>query len=76
MTLTWSSRALRRLDQIHAYIAEDNPQAADAMIARLILRGDQIIDHPWSGRIVPEYQKDEIRELIEKPMSGSQRLCW
>ena len=65
--MTWSTRALRRLDQIHGYIVKDNPQAANRMIIRLVSRGNQIADHPSSGRMVPEYLQDNIRELIEKP---------
>lgn len=67
MRVIWSTRALRRLDQIHARIAKDNPQAANQMIDRLLSRGGQIADHPSSGRMVPEYRQDDIRELIEKP---------
>lgn len=33
----------------------------------LTRRSEQIADQPLSGRKVPEYQSEDIRELIEKP---------
>jgi toxin ParE1/3/4 len=37
------------------------------MVDRLTRRSEQIADHPLSGRKVPEYDVEDIRELIEKP---------
>jgi hypothetical protein len=37
------------------------------MANRITRRSEQIGDEPFSGRKVPEYQADDIRELIEKP---------
>ena len=37
------------------------------MVDKNTLRSEQITDQPLSGRKVPEYQTDDIRELIEKP---------
>ena len=37
------------------------------MVDRITRRSQQIADQPLSGRSVPEYQTDDIRELIEKP---------
>ena len=37
------------------------------MVDKITHRSEQIADQPLSGRKVPEYQTDDIRELIEKP---------
>ncbi|MBU0699518.1 MAG: hypothetical protein ABIK98_12995 [Pseudomonadota bacterium] len=37
------------------------------MVDKITLRSEQIADHPFSGRKVPEYKADDVRELIEKP---------
>ncbi len=37
------------------------------MVDKIISRSEQIADQPYSGRKVPEYDSDDVRELIEKP---------
>ena len=37
------------------------------MVDRLTRRSQQIADFPLSGRKVPEYEMDQIREVIEGP---------
>lgn len=37
------------------------------MVDRLTRRSEQIANFPISGRKVPEYAAEDIRELIEKP---------
>ena len=34
---------------------------------KITRRSEQIADQPYSGRKVPEYEAEDIRELIEKP---------
>jgi toxin ParE1/3/4 len=36
-------------------------------VDRITRRSSQIAGSPLSGRMVPEYQAQDIRELIEKP---------
>ena len=37
------------------------------MVDRITRRSEQIAEQPLSGRKVPEYDAEDIRELIEKP---------
>ena len=37
------------------------------MVDRLTRRSEQIAEFPKSGRKVPEYDAEDIREVIEKP---------
>ena len=65
--VVWTAEALARLDDIKAYIANDSPAAADEMIVRLLARTRQLETAVLSGRQVPDYQRDDIRELLERP---------
>ena len=67
MKVHWTETAERHLDAIHAYIAQDSPRYALLMVDRLTRRSQQIADFPLSGRKVPEYEMDHIREVIEGP---------
>ena len=67
MKVHWTDTAEAHLDAIYAYIAHDSPQYALRMVDRLTRRSQQIADFPLSRRKVPEYEADEIREVIEGP---------
>ncbi len=72
MNVHWTDTALRHLDAIHHYIAQNSPEYAKRMVDRLTRRSQQIGDFPQSGRVVPEYQLEQIREVIE----GSYRIIY
>ena len=44
------------------------------MVDRITQRSEQISTQPFSGRKVPEYESEDIRELIEKPYRIIYRL--
>ena len=67
MKVHWTETAEGHLDAIYAYIAQDSPRYALRMVDRLTRRSQQIADFPLSGRKVPEYEMDQIREVIEGP---------
>jgi addiction module RelE/StbE family toxin len=67
MKVHWTETAENHLDAIHSYIAQDSPEYAKNMIDRLTRRSQQISNFPLSGRRVPEYDADQIREIIEGP---------
>lgn len=72
MKVIWTPRAQQRLQELHDYIAEDQPINATRFVERLLSRGEQIGDQPRSGRVVPEYQRETIREVLE----GDYRLIY
>ena len=63
--VVWTELAIEDLKSIHEYISKDSKFYADRFVAKLINRVDQLETHPQSGRIVPEFAKEDIRELIE-----------
>lgn len=67
MRVVWTDRARARLRQIHAYIAQDQPLNADRVVDRLTRRVAQLAEHPRSGRVVEQYQREDLRELIDAP---------
>lgn len=67
MKIAWTHRARARLWQIHAYIARDQPRNADAVVERVIYRVAQLGEHPFSGRVVAAYERNDLREIIESP---------
>jgi len=67
MRVQWTDTARAHLDAIHAYIAQDSAEYATRTIDRLTRRSQQIADFPLSGRRVPEYDMDQVREVIEDP---------
>jgi len=65
MKVHWTARAEARLDAIHAYIAQDNPDAALRLVQTVLRRSEQIAAFPGSGRRVADYAREDVRELIE-----------
>ena len=65
--VVWTTEAISRLDDIEAYIALDSPNNAKEMIARLLARSRQLESAVLSGHEVPEYRREDIRELLERP---------
>ena len=64
MTLRWTDRARRDLLAIGRYIARDDPAAARQWIERLRERAQQAAIAPHAGRMVPELQREDIREVF------------
>ncbi len=72
MKVYWTDTAVKHLSAIYAYIAQNSPQYAARVVDRLTRRSEQIANFPLSGRIVPEFQTEQIREVIE----GSYRIIY
>ena len=65
MTVKWAQSAIADLAAIYDYIESDSPRYAIAVVDRLTKRTEQLASFPESGQMVPEYQRDDIREIIE-----------
>jgi toxin ParE1/3/4 len=68
----WTEFAIEDLKIIHSYIAKDSNSYANSFIEKLLTRVKQLERFPKSGRIVPEFGLDNIRELIE----GNYRIVY
>jgi addiction module RelE/StbE family toxin len=67
MRVHWTNNALKHLLDIYEYISQNSPFYAQRIVDRLTKRSEQIASFPMSGRNVPEYLAEDVRELIEKP---------
>lgn len=65
--VAWTPEALARLDDTEAYITNNTPTVAKEVITRLLQRSRQLETAPHSGRTVAEYQREDLRELLEQP---------
>jgi addiction module RelE/StbE family toxin len=72
MKVHWTRTAETHLNDIYKYIEFDSPEYAKRVVDRLTSRSRQIADFPNSGRRVPEFDVDQIREVIE----GSYRIIY
>lgn len=64
MRIIWSPQSLRDLHAIREYIAKDSDSYADLTVARIFSAVERLLQFPHSGRIVPERNEPEIREII------------
>jgi toxin ParE1/3/4 len=65
--VSWSLRAADDLRDIENYIARDSAIHAIRTIDRIVEAVDILALFPMAGRMVPEYEQEEMRELIERP---------
>ena len=72
MKVVWSPLADEQVDEIVVYIAADDRAAALAWLEQLLEGVASLARFPDSGRIVPELQRDDTRELLV----GSYRVIY
>ena len=65
MRVFWTDAALNQLEAIRDYLARTSPDYARRVVEHLVNRCEQIAAFPHSGRKVPEYEIDEVRQVIE-----------
>lgn len=64
MRIIWSPLAVDRASEITDYIAQDKPSAAEKWIDTVFSKVEQLKSSPEIGRIVPEINDSQFRELI------------
>jgi toxin ParE1/3/4 len=62
--VVWSPRAIADVEAIASYIASDSPSYAKAVVRRIVALTQTLSGFPLSGRKVPEFDDDGVRELI------------
>ncbi len=60
----WTENAIEDLLAIKEYISEDSVDRAEAWILELFNSGESLVNLPTRGRIVPEFQQENLRELL------------
>jgi toxin ParE1/3/4 len=64
--LTWSPKSLLEIEEIFEYIAVDSREYAQVTIRKIIETVTTMREYPLSGRIVPEFRNDNVREKFYK----------
>ncbi|MBI3457978.1 MAG: type II toxin-antitoxin system RelE/ParE family toxin [Candidatus Rokubacteria bacterium] len=62
--LRWSLTAEEDLRAIEDFIAKDSVLHAVHFVDRLIEAAEQLTHAPKIGRVVPEFNRDDLRELL------------
>jgi len=66
--VTLAESAVRDLEQIVSYYQEQGvPDVGRRLVAEILARIESLRRHPDSGRIVPEFESANLRELIHVP---------
>jgi addiction module RelE/StbE family toxin len=60
----WTDRALRDLRDIDAYIAADDPGAAERWVDKLLIAARRAATLPYSGHVVRENGRDALRQIL------------
>lgn len=70
--LIWTKFARQDLKGIAEYIARDSVNYARIQVQRITIKTKVLKLQPYSGRIVPEVNEENVRELIE----GNYRIIY
>ena len=62
--VVWSRRALQDVEAIADYIAQDSPAYAGVVIKSIINQTRTLARFPRSGRKVPEFDDENVREVF------------
>lgn len=65
--LRWTEHAIAQLAAVAEYVSLSSPVYAEHFVERIAGRLEQAREFPESGRVVPEFGRAELRELIEWP---------
>jgi toxin ParE1/3/4 len=66
-TVIWRDSALDDIEGIRRTIAEDSPRRAATFVQRIFEAAQQLALFPHSGRVVPKFERSDIREIIVRP---------
>ncbi|MBN1187249.1 MAG: type II toxin-antitoxin system RelE/ParE family toxin [Bacteroidales bacterium] len=70
--IIWTGRSLKDLEEIGEYIFKDSPNYAKLTLEKLIETAKLIEFNQLIGRVVPEVNQKDIRELI----TGNYRIIY
>ena len=62
--VVWTERAVNDLQAIYLFMARDATEYARLVNHRLYQAATRLEDFPRSGRVVPEWDSEDVRELI------------
>jgi toxin ParE1/3/4 len=60
--IVWSPEAIEDVELIADYITRDSAAYASAVVDKILYTAKTLVDMPYTGRIVPEFNNEQIRE--------------
>lgn len=73
-SIIWAPLAKEDLRALFVYIADQDPSAAHRLASAIIAATKRLEDFPQSGRVVPEFGWESLREIIVRPYRIIYRL--
>jgi toxin ParE1/3/4 len=68
VSLTFAESAVKDLEDLQAYYAgEGVPDVGKRLVADIMNTVERLGAHPQSGRVVPEFHVEHLREIIYPP---------
>lgn len=64
MKVKWTAYAIEDLHAIRIHISRDSEHYAAIIVDRIFARVKQLEAFPESGQMVPEYGREDIREIL------------
>jgi len=65
--VTWAPMAEDQVADAFAYIAAEHPAAALRWFERIVAKAESLSELPDQGRMVPESDRESIREVLVQP---------
>lgn len=66
--ITFAESAIKDLEDLQAYYASEGaPDAGRRVISEIVAKVERLAVHPLSGRVVPEFGVEHLREIIHPP---------
>jgi plasmid stabilization system protein ParE len=62
--VAWSRSALEDVEAIAIYISRDSISYAAAVVKKILDSTNSLKDFPFLGRVVPEFEDENIREVF------------
>jgi toxin ParE1/3/4 len=62
--IRWSLTATADLQAIEEFVARDSPVYAVRLVDRIVQAVERLAPFPLSGRVVPEFERGDLREVI------------
>jgi addiction module RelE/StbE family toxin len=65
--VVWTRRAIEDVQAIRSFIEHDSPHYSGLVAQRIVAAVERLARFPESGRVVPELERPELREVIHGP---------
>lgn len=64
LKVLWTENSIQDLLAIKEFISQDSPERAETWVLELYTTGENLSRFPRRSRIVPEFNQEDIRELL------------